>query len=77
METGGSQGKRLGTPESWRRPGMPHSEEIKKFKMRPLSVLPHKGFEASLGGPRDLLDKLLSFCLEAYGLVLTVIDLRT
>lgn len=66
METGGSQGKRLGTPESWCRPGMPHSEEFKKFQMRLLSVLPHRTLEASLGGPRGLLDKLLSFCLEAW-----------
>lgn len=54
METGGSQGKRLGTPESWRRPGMPHSEEFKEFQMRLLSVLPHRTLEASLGGPRGL-----------------------
>lgn len=76
METGVSQGMRLGTPESWGRPGMPYSEEIKKFKMRLLSVLPHKGFGSILGGPIDLSDKFLSFCLKTYGLVLTVMGLR-
>lgn len=75
METGDSQGKRLGTPGSRGRPGMPYSEKIKKFKMRLLSVLPHKGFGSISWRPYRP-DKLLSFILKTYGLVLTVIGLR-
>ena len=39
METDGSKVNRLGTPESWGRPGKPYSEDMEEFKMSLPSVL--------------------------------------